>query len=94
MSAHVAYIKPMDGIAPVLSAQPRASEIVAAGAEGTAEAQRGEVAHVTATADVYVAFGPTTVSTPSATNGHRLQSGQSKDFGNLQTGWVMAVASA
>ncbi|MCJ8336347.1 MAG: hypothetical protein MJH10_19290 [Epibacterium sp.] len=92
MAAHVAYHTPMQGIIPVVSAQPASSELVAAGNTGTAQAGRNQVATVTATADVYITFGATP-SLPSSTNGHRMKNGQTRDFGNLQAGWVMRVAA-
>ena len=93
MPAHVAFCKPMDGIAQVLSAQPNASELVSDDSTSTAEAQAGNVARVEATSNVYVSFGASP-AVPSATNGHYIPSGQARDFGNLQPGWKMRVAAA
>lgn len=92
MPAHVAFAKPMDGIAPVISAIPSSSELVADGGESTAVAKASDVAVVVATSDVYVAFG-TTPGTPSATNGHRIPSGAVQTFGNLDAGFKMAVVA-
>lgn len=93
MPAHVAFCTAMEGIVPLAAAQPAASELVADAGTSTASAKAGQIARVTATSDVYVAFAPASV-TPSATNGHRIQSGASMDFAHLQNGWVMSVAAA
>lgn len=92
MPAHVAFARPMDGIAPVISGVPSSSEFVADAATSTAVAQQGDVASVVATSDVYVTFG-TTPTAPSATNGHRIPSGMRVEFGNIGAGWKMRVAA-
>lgn len=90
MPAHVAYGKAVDFNGPIMAAAPSGAELVGDGATGSVTAQAGDVALVTATSDVYIAFG--TAPTASAAT-HFLASGQVMAYGSLQTGWKMAVVA-
>lgn len=94
MPAFLAFATPMDGNAPVISAQPSASQLVADGSESTISASANQIARVTATSNVYIAFGEAGTVNAGEEPRHYVASGQTLDFGRIAPGWVMDVTAA
>lgn len=91
MPAHVAFCKAIPTAqGPLPAAQPTGGELVADAGTSTATSERGDIALVTATSDVYVAFGASPTASAST---HFLPSGRTMAFGGMQAGWVMNVAA-
>ncbi len=91
MPAHVAFCKAATGKGgPIAAAVPTGAELVADAGTSTVTAEQNDVAIVTATSDVYVAFG--TAPTASAST-HFLPSGRTMVYDEIQAGWKMAVVA-
>ncbi|MGB1215734.1 MAG: hypothetical protein ACPG4X_20355 [Pikeienuella sp.] len=95
MAAAITFVRAMEGITPVLAAQPVASESVTPGgssAQTTITAKAGNVCVVTTDTAIWVAFGEN--PTAAAGTGHLILAGGTRDFGHLTDGWKVAYITA
>lgn len=91
MPAHVAFCKAVTNAGgPIPAAVPTGGELVADAGQSTVTSESGDIALVTATSDVYVAFG--TNPTASASD-HFLATGRTMPYSGLQAGWKMSVTA-